>query len=106
MSDLATVVVDRDLDTVRVTVSGEIDASNAERVRSALEEAVSGRAVTLDVSKLEYVDSAGIRAIFAVSEYAGARRCECRLVVSADAPVRRILDVAGVTSVVSFEAAL
>jgi anti-anti-sigma factor len=93
---LATVVVGREPEIVRVALTGEIDTSNAEGVRSELEDALSEPALVIDLSQLEYLDSAGIRALFAVSESASARGCRCSIVVREASPVRRILDVAGI----------
>jgi anti-anti-sigma factor len=95
---LVSVAVERRPDGVRVTLRGEVDASNADEVRSGLEDAISEPTLVLDLRRLDYVDSAGIRAFFAVSECAAARGCRCRIVVGDDSPVRRILDVAGITS--------
>lgn len=98
MSELVSVVVDRAPEGVKVALHGEIDVANAEDVRSELEDAISAPTLTIDLSLLDYLDSAGIRALFAVSECAAARGCSCRIVVRDDSPVRRVLDVAGVSS--------
>jgi anti-anti-sigma factor len=98
MSELVSVVVDRKPDGVHVALHGEIDVANVDGVRTELEDAISAPTLTIDLSRLDYLDSAGIRALFAVSECAAARGCSCRLVVGDDSPVRRILDVAGVSS--------
>jgi anti-sigma B factor antagonist len=49
-----------------VTAVGEIDMSNADRFRDALGQAVSddGRLV-VDLTGVEYLDSAGVRVLFA-----------------------------------------
>lgn len=91
-------VVDREPGRVRVALSGEIDVANADEVRLELEDALSAPTLTIDLSRLDYLDSAGIRALFAVSECASARGCTCGIVVRADSPVRRVLDLAGVSS--------
>jgi anti-sigma B factor antagonist len=44
----------------RLTVSGEIDMSNADRLRAALEEAGDDQRVVLDLTGVEYLDSAGL----------------------------------------------
>jgi anti-anti-sigma factor len=98
MSELVNVVVDRAPEGVLVTLRGEIDVANADDVRSQLEDAISAPMLTIDLSRLDYLDSAGIRALFAVSECAATRSCSCRIVVRDDSPVRRVLDVAGVSS--------
>jgi anti-anti-sigma factor len=95
---LVSLAVERHPDGVRVALSGEVDASNAEEVRIGVEDAISEPTLVLDLTRLDYVDSAGIRALFAVSECAAARGCRCRIVVGEDTPVRRVLDVAGISS--------
>jgi stage II sporulation protein AA (anti-sigma F factor antagonist) len=98
VTGLVSVAVDREAEVVRAELSGEIDASNAEGVRSELEDAISEPALVIDLSRLDYLDSAGIRALFAVSESATARGCRCSIVVQDASPVRRILDVAGIAA--------
>jgi anti-anti-sigma factor len=46
-----------------VTVTGELDATNAARFTAAVEQIATGRAVVLDLSDLLYVDSAGFAAL-------------------------------------------
>jgi stage II sporulation protein AA (anti-sigma F factor antagonist) len=98
VSGLVSLAFDRDAETVRAELRGEIDASNADEVRSELEDAISERALVIDLSRLDYLDSAGIRALFAVSESASVRGCRCSIVIRETSPVRRILDVAGVAA--------
>ncbi len=45
-----------------LTVEGEVDLTNADSVQKAVE-ATKARAVVLDVSRIAYLDSSGIRAI-------------------------------------------
>jgi anti-anti-sigma factor len=51
-----------------VTVAGEIDMSNADRFRDALglaAAAVDGGSFVVDLTGVEYLDSAGVHALFA-----------------------------------------
>ncbi len=105
MGDLAT-VDSRDLDGARlVLVSGEVDLSNVARVTDAISAAVPGDAalVFLDLSSTTYLDSSGISMIFRLSERLGYRRQELRLVVPADAPIRRVLEITNVDQVVAVQ---
>lgn len=103
MSLLAEVVVTQDESGVRAAVIGEVDASNAEEVRAQLEEAITPPRLTIDLSGLSYLDSAGIRVIYAVSESATTRSTELRLVVGNGSPIRRVLDIAGVTETIGID---
>jgi stage II sporulation protein AA (anti-sigma F factor antagonist) len=98
MSELASIVVERQTEHVTISLRGEIDASNAGHVRSELEDAIAEPTLVIDLTRLDYLDSAGIRALFAVAECAASRRCRCRIVVRSDSPVRRVLDVVGISS--------
>ena len=49
-----------------VTAIGEIDMSNADRFRDALGQAVAdGGRLVVDLTRVEYLDSAGVHALFA-----------------------------------------
>ncbi len=61
---------------VRVTLTGELDLSATDGLRARLDEAQrSERRVRLDLSELEFIDCAGIRAI--LDAMAEARREGC-----------------------------
>jgi anti-sigma B factor antagonist len=64
MTDGAPLQIARDAegDVVVVRAVGEVDLTNAEALQRAVEE-TTARGVVLDVSRLAYVDSSGIRAI-------------------------------------------
>ncbi len=52
--------------TPRVTATGEIDLSNVAQFKQALNRASAGtrRPITIDLSTIKYLDSAGINALF------------------------------------------
>ena len=54
-----------------LVVAGEIDLSNVEALRRALESADPGSRLLVDVSGVEYIDSAGIAALFARAREGG-----------------------------------
>jgi anti-anti-sigma factor len=55
-------------DSVRVTVSGEIDLSNAEGLERELATALApARAVTVDLREVTYMDSQGVRLLHHLS---------------------------------------
>ena len=87
MDPIGTIEFDVDVDTVRITMTGDIDA----RLREELEEAIrvvrSGRLpVTLDATGVTFMDSHGARFI---------GRCYTHgpLTVSASEPVRFLLQI-------------
>lgn len=99
MSELAQVDVRRNGANVLAAVTGEIDASNADDVRIQLEAAATAPDLTLDLSALDYLDSAGVRMLFAVADYAEIRHTTFTVVTRGESPVRRVLDITGVADV-------
>jgi anti-anti-sigma factor len=84
--------------TIVLRADGEIDQSNIDRFKQALtaaaETASSGELITVDLSAVEYLDSAAINVLFANADH-------IRLVVHP--LVMRILNVSGVSEVASVE---
>lgn len=83
-------------------LDGEVDAANARRVLDELLAPLSntGPGLILDLSAARYLDSAGINVLFALHELLSARRQSFGLVIDADSPLSRILDVSGVRATV------
>lgn len=82
----------RDGGAVRLTVAGEVDLSNAERLRSAIDEAFeTAPVVELEMDDVPFIDSHGIRAMTTPLR-CGDRRL---VVASASTAVRRLLTVTG-----------
>ena len=90
-SDLERVVIAR--------LTGEIDLSNAEAIEGAIAEVTPNHALALilDVSALDYLDSAGIHLIYKLREKLRARGQMLRLVIPADSPANDALRLAGVS---------
>jgi anti-anti-sigma factor len=86
-------------------VGGEIDSSNASELRLALSERLPNAtdALVLDLSDVTYLDSSGIQLLFELGKRLGARRQTMRLVVPRDAPMRRVLELCDMTSVVPLD---
>ncbi len=80
------------------TLRGELDLSNAEVVGSAVVEQMPGgtTGVVLDLSEVEYLDSAGIYTLFGLRESLRARGHALILVVPEASPVNDALRLAGV----------
>jgi anti-anti-sigma factor len=83
-------------------LSGEVDLSNADGVESAIAEATPNHAVALilDISALDYLDSAGIHLIYKLREKLRARGQTLRLVIPAESPANDALRLAGVSQAV------
>jgi anti-sigma B factor antagonist len=83
-------------------LTGEIDLSNAESIESAITEATPNQALALilDITALDYLDSAGIHLIYKLREKLRARGQTLRLVIPAESPANDALRLAGIPQVV------
>jgi anti-sigma B factor antagonist len=89
MTELARVALDADQ---VITVTGEIDLSNAASVRDAIGEVLPDLPeVCVDLTGTEYLDSAGIAMLFLLAERLSYNRQELLLVVPPDAPIRAMI---------------
>ena len=99
----ATMTVDHDsAETVRLALAGEIDMANAHEVEQRILGAISNQltAVTLDLTGLEYIDSAGIRVLFTLANRLAVLQIALRLVVPDRSPVRRVIDLSGMANAI------
>lgn len=80
-------------------LTGEIDLSNADGIERVIAEATPNHvlALILDVSALDYLDSAGIHLIYRLREKLRARGQTLRLVIPPDSPANDALRLAGVS---------
>jgi stage II sporulation protein AA (anti-sigma F factor antagonist) len=78
-------------------IAGEIDMSNADELRAAVTESTPNEAigVVLDLSEIEYLDSAGIHLIFRLRESLRMRSQRLAIVIPEDSPVNDALRLAG-----------
>jgi len=86
-----------------VEVAGSVDAVTAPRLSEALQAAVAGGEprLVVDLAGVDYVSSAGIRAI--LSGVKAARSAGGNLAVAAAQPqVREVFELAGLTTIVGF----
>jgi anti-sigma B factor antagonist len=81
--------------TVTVTVAGEVDMTSAPALRRALGQAPAKGRLVVDLSAVRFLDSAGVKVLYDHLD----RRPE--LVVSADAVVLRILDLTGLSDLLT-----
>jgi stage II sporulation protein AA (anti-sigma F factor antagonist) len=92
---LATISVKTHDPAVVVSVTGEIDLSNARQLGPEIIETIGNdaAALVLDLSETRYVDSAGVRLVFEVANRLQRRRQVLCIVAPEGMPVRRILDL-------------
>ena len=79
-------------------VTGEIDRSNAGELRTAITEATPNDAfgVVLDLSDVDYIDSAGIHLLYRLGESLRNRGQTLRVVVPPHSPTADALILAGI----------
>jgi anti-anti-sigma factor len=96
--ELARVAVERHGPTVLARLTGEIDLSNAGTVEELVTGGIGGAtAVAVDLSGLEYLDSAGLALLSRLSRrLAGS----LRLVVPPEAVVKRTLSISGLPAAI------
>ncbi|MEU1726757.1 STAS domain-containing protein [Actinomadura sp. ATCC 39365] len=81
---------------VLVTVSGELDATNADRLESAIRDAHRpGRSLVLDLGELTFMDSSGLHVLLRAHDDVRDAGGSLRLAAVRDIPAR-ILEITGV----------
>ena len=104
MTELARVETSTENGKEVVRVEGEIDLSNVDAVRDAIGAALPDLPeVVLDLTALEYLDSAGISMLFRLAERLSYNRQELRLVVPPDATVRAVIRLTRLDQVITVE---
>lgn len=98
MTKLADVSFDTRGDVLVAHVTGEIDMSNAREIGTAVLEATPNGAmgIVLDLSEVDYLDSAGIYVVFEMRNRLRARGQVLRLSLPEGSPVDDALRLAGV----------
>lgn len=79
-------------------LTGEIDLSNAGSIEQAIATATPNHStgLILDLTDLEYIDSAGIGLIYSLREKLQVRGQDLKLVIPSDSPAADALRLAGV----------
>lgn len=92
-------LADRDDGGVVITVAGEIDSSNCDRLQELLrEQGAAGGAVAVDVdlSGVTFIDSSGLRALLVGQQAINATNGSLRVSNPSD-NVRRLFEITGLT---------
>jgi anti-anti-sigma factor len=99
----AVVEVDRSGGTARIVVTGELDLANAEIVEQQILRGVGDElaAVTLDLTGLRYIDSAGLWILFRLGARLRTAEIDGEVLVPADGPVWRMVETAGVAAAIA-----
>jgi len=78
-----------------VRLEGEIDLSNADSLFSTLARVgATGQGLIVDLSDVDYLDSAGVRLLFRLARALAEEDRVLRAVVPANATIRRVLELA------------
>jgi anti-anti-sigma factor len=85
-------------DIVIARLSGEVDLSNAPEMRMAITDATpnEARGGVLDLSGVDYIDSAGIQLVYRLRESLRVRGQALRVVIPSDSVVDDTLRLAGI----------
>jgi anti-anti-sigma factor len=105
VSELAHLDVEQRPALCLLRVAGEIDISNAEELTAAIEGAVPNDApkVVVDLSRTTYLDSAGVQLIFLLVQRLNDRRQELNIIVPRDAPIRAVLELTSLPTIVRMQ---
>ena len=105
MTEHPNVTIAADDGVVVASLSGEIDLSNAAEITDALLGGVPNEALGLviDLSKVSYIDSAGVRMLAELDHRLGWRAQALRVVAPEESRSRRVLEIAGLERVLSLD---
>jgi anti-anti-sigma factor len=95
LADLVGLEIEEQGEIVVARVTGELDIAGASSTGESISEAVpsSVRALVVDFSGLEFIDSSGIAMLFGLARRLGSRRQELRVVARRGEPVARVLEI-------------
>jgi anti-anti-sigma factor len=101
----ANVIVHPDGSTVRIDIRGEVDLENAETVEDQLSAAIPNEttSVTLGLGGLQYLDSAGLRVLFALAARLEVLQIELTVDVPPGSLTRRVLQLSGFDGVAALD---
>ena len=103
---LGEVRFERDGETVVAVITGEVDMSNAATIRLQIAEAVTpdDDAVVVDLSDLEFIDSAGLHSLIELATVLDERRQEFLLCVPKESQIGRAIEIIGLPRAVRVHA--
>ena len=85
-----------------ISVAGRIDGMNAQEFRQDLDKEIGGSdsSVILDVEKLSYISSAGLRSILLIAKTLQSRNMKF-IMCSLPAPIKEIFEIAGFDKIIN-----
>ena len=97
MNDAARFEVLERGEMIRGRLRGELDMSNAQEIGDSIATAVPNEAtgLILDLTELEFIDSAGIRTLLSLVGRFGWHGQKLTFVAAPGSPVRRVIELAG-----------
>lgn len=88
-------LVEKDNNRAVLELDGRVDSSNAPKVQQEFVKAAQGyREITVDMEKLEYVSSAGLRALLTLYKNLQQKQGEL-IIVNVSDDVREVLELTG-----------
>lgn len=89
--------LDRHPDELVFTLEGEIDLANVALVDAEIADGIDERSrIVIDLTATSYIDSAGLRMLFALARTVGER---LTIVLPETSPLRRVVSMVGLTKV-------
>ena len=86
-----------------VTVAGELDLASADQFAFAVADRLSAGPVLIDLSRLTFMDSAGVRAMNSALRSASQHGHELRVAPEMDASVVQVLELTGMMGLLRIE---
>jgi anti-anti-sigma factor len=95
VTDLVELEIEERGEVVIARVTGELDIAGASGLGERIDGAVpsSARALVVDFSELDFIDSSGIAMLFGLARKLGSRRQQLRVVARSGRPVARVLGI-------------
>ena len=92
---------------VSLSISGEIDLSNADELELTVVESIPNHctSASVDLSDVAYIDSVGMRIFFKLAAQLHTAQIDFKVIAPRTSPARRIVDISGLTAVVAVEPA-
>jgi anti-sigma B factor antagonist len=106
MRHLVELELERQADVAVARLDGEVDISNAKEVEAEIAAAVSNDAwaLVVDLSRVVYLDSAGIRLLVGLARRLRTRGQELRIAIPEGAPIKEVLVLSNLEEVAPLHA--
>jgi anti-sigma B factor antagonist len=94
---LGEVRIERDGKTVVAVITGEVDMSNAATIRLQIAEAATpdDDALVVDLTELDFIDSAGLHSLIELATVLDERRQQLLLCVPKESQIGRAIEIIG-----------